>query len=212
MKKPYSSLFDATHLAILLFVLQVAKLGADSLWKEDTSAASMFADKKAHRIGDILTVIVSENNGATRNNTSTTSKTSGVDASISSFLYGPANSGFLTKKGQYPAMNFNSKNTFSGGGTIANAETINSSIAVKVIDVLPNNNLVIEGRRRTAFAGEKQDAILRGIVRFDDISATNSVYSASIADATIQFIGTGTVTDNQRKGWFNRVWDKVSPF
>jgi flagellar L-ring protein precursor FlgH len=49
-------------------------------------------------------------------------------------------------------------------------------------------------------------------VRHDDISATNSVYSVNIADATIQFLSHGTVTDNQRKGWFNRVWDKFSPF
>ena len=157
-------------------------------------------------------MVVQENNGATRNNNTTTAKTSSVDASIASFLYGPSASGLLTKGGKYPAMNFSSANSFNGGGQIANQETINSMIAVKVIDVLPNGNLVIEGRRQTAFSGEKQDAILRGIVRHDDISATNSVFSVNIADATIQFISHGTVTDNQRKGWFNRVWDKFSPF
>lgn len=212
MKTPFSSRFNLAILILLAFALQLATLSADSLWKEDTSPDSMFADKKAHRIGDILTVIVQENNGASRNNNTSTSKKTSVDASIASFLYGPAASGLLTKKGQYPAMNFTSANTFSGGGQIGNQETINSMIAVKVIDVLPNGNLVIEGRRETAFSGEKQDAILRGIVRHDDISATNSVYSVNIADATIQFISHGTITDNQRKGWFNRIWDKFSPF
>ncbi|HWD19744.1 MAG TPA: flagellar basal body L-ring protein FlgH [Verrucomicrobiae bacterium] len=212
MKKPSLLLCRISLVALVVFTAQLATILADSLWKDDTSPASMFADKKAHRIGDILTVIVQENNGATRNNNTTTSKKSAVDASIASFLYGPASSGLLTKGGKYPAMSFSSANTFNGGGTIANSETINSMIAVKVIDVLPNGNLVIEGRRQTAFSGEKQDAILRGLVRRDDISATNSVYSVNIADATIQFISHGGITDNQRKGWFNRVWDKVSPF
>jgi len=212
MKIRSLSRFDAGRLAVLLFAWQLTTLSADSLWKDDTSPASMFADKKAHRIGDILTVVVQENNGATRNNNTTTSKTSSVDASIASFLYGPAASGLLTKGGKYPAMSFSSANSFNGGGQIANLETINSMIAVKVIDVLPNGNMVIEGRRQTAFSGEKQDAILRGIVRRDDITATNSVSSVNIADATIQFFSHGTVTDNQRKGWFNRIWDKVSPF
>jgi flagellar L-ring protein precursor FlgH len=206
------SLCDATHLAVIVFVLQLTTLGADSLWKDDAAPTSMFADKKAHRVGDIVTVVIQENNGASRNNNTTTSRTSGVDASISSFLYSPGASGLLTKGGQLPAMNLTGKNTFNGGGTIANQETITAQIAVKVIDVLPNNNLVVEGRRQTAFSGEKLEAVLRGTVRADDITSTNTVFSYNIADASIQYISHGAVTDSQNKGWFTKVWDKVSPF
>jgi len=212
MNRLYSSPCKAARLGLILSAALLTSLSADSLWKDDTSPDSMFADKKAHRIGDILTVIVQENNGATRNNNLTTAKQTSVNAAISSFGYGAPATGFLTKNGQYPSIGFSGKNTYNGGGTIGNQETINSMIAVKVIDVLPNGNLVIEGRRQTAFSGEKQDAILRGIVRRDDISATNSVYSVNIADATIQFLNRGTITDAQNKGWFNRVWDKVNPF
>jgi flagellar L-ring protein precursor FlgH len=196
----------------LLITFQVTSLVADSLWKTDTSPSSIVADKKARRVGDILTVIVAENNGATRNNTTATSKQSTVDASIASFLYGPAASGLLTKGGQYPAMSFSGKNTYAGGGQIADQETITSQLAVRVIDVLPNGNLVVEGRKQTSFSGEQQDAILRGTVRFDDISASNSIYSYNIADSSIKFVTKGTITDAQRKGWFNRIWDKVNPF
>jgi flagellar L-ring protein precursor FlgH len=206
------SLCDATHLAVILFVLQLTTLGADSLWKDDAAPTSMFADKKAHRVGDIVTVVIQENNGASRNNNTTTARTSGVDASISSFLYSPTASGMLTKGGQLPAMNLTAKNTFNGGGTIANQETITAQIAVKVIDVLPNNNLVVEGRRQTAFSGEKQEAVLRGTVRADDITSTNTVFSYNIADASIQYISHGAVSDSQNKGWFTKVWDKLSPF
>ena len=81
---------------------------------------------------------------------------------------------------------------------------------MKVVDVLPNGNMVVEGQLHTAFSGEKQDAIVRGTVRPDDVMANNTLYSYNIADATIQFMSKGTITDAQRKGWLTRVWDKVS--
>src|SRR5277367_7013896 len=97
MRTSFLSLCDATHLAIVLFVLQLTNLGADSLWKDDAAPTSMFADKKAHRVGDIVTVVIQENNGTSRNNNTTTSRTSGIDASISSFLYPAGATGLLTK-------------------------------------------------------------------------------------------------------------------
>ncbi|MGO8697720.1 MAG: flagellar basal body L-ring protein FlgH [Limisphaerales bacterium] len=212
MKISYLSRCKASYLALALSLSQLTNVGADSLWKDDASSASIFADKKAHRVGDIVTVIIQENNGASRNNNTTTARTSSVDASISSFLYPASASGLLTKKGQLPAMSLSGKNSFNGGGQINNVETITAQLAVKVIDVLPNGNLVVEGRRQTAFSGEKQDAILRGTVRYDDISATNTVYSYNIADPSIQFISHGAVSDSQNKGWFTKVWDKFSPF
>jgi flagellar L-ring protein precursor FlgH len=172
----------------------------------------MFADKKAHTVGDILTVLIQENNGATRQNNTATSKKASLNAAIASILYGPAASGLLTKKGTLPAINYTSDAEFNGGGTINNSETITAQMAVRVIDVLPNGNMVVEGQLRTAFSGEKQDAVVRGTVRPDDISANNTLLSYNIADATIQFLSKGTITDAQRKGWFTRVWDKLSPF
>jgi flagellar L-ring protein precursor FlgH len=185
---------------------------ADSLWLDGGASRSMFSDKKARAVGDILTVLIQENNGATRQNNTTTSKKATVNAAIASLLYAPSVSGLLTKKGTLPALNVNSDTEFNGGGQINNQETITAQMAVRVIDVLPNGNMVIEGRLHTAFSGEKQDAILRGVVRYDDIAANNTVFSYNIADAAIQFISKGTISDNQKKGWFMRVWDKVSPF
>jgi len=212
MKKLSALLFNPARLVALLVAVQVTSVAADSLWKSDTSPSSMFADKKARRVGDIVTIVVQQVNSATRNNNTTTSKQTAVDASIASFLYGPAASGLLTKGGAYPAMSFSGKNTYSGGGQINNAETITDQVAVRVIDVLPNGNLVVEGRRHTAFSDEKQDAVLRGTIRSDDIMSNNTIYSYNVADASIQFVSHGTITDAQRKGWLNRVWDKINPF
>jgi flagellar L-ring protein precursor FlgH len=213
MSRLFSYLYNSTILAVVLLTLQFGTVAADSLWKVgSTQPVSIFADKKARAVGDILTILIQENNGTTRQNNTTTSKKAAVDASISSFLYSPAASGLLTRAGTLPALKYSAGNDFNGGGQINNQETITARLSVRVIDVLPNGNLIIEGRRQTAFSGEKQDAILRGTVRADDVAANNTVFSYNIADASIQFISKGTITDSQNKGWFTRVWDKLSPF
>lgn len=209
MKRRFLLLSSA--LAFSFFACSQWNATAGSLWKDDESH-SMFSDKKAHAVGDILTILVQENNAASKQNNTSTAKQAAVDASIASFLYGPTASGLLTKKGKYPALKFDAKSDFSGGGQINNSEKITARLAVRVIDVLPNGNLVVEGRRQTAFSGEKQDATLRGTVRADDVMANNTIYSYNMADATIQFESKGTITDSQRKGWFTRIWDKISPF
>ena len=210
MKKPFLSPFNLLPIAVALVLLS-SSASADSLWNQ-RSSTSLISVKRARSVGDILTILVQESNTATKENKTSTAKSSSVDASISSFLYNPAASGLLTKGGTLPAMKMSGANNFDGGGKINNSETIHANIAVRVVDVLPNGNLVVEGTRQTSFSGETQEAVLRGVVRGEDVQANNTVYSYNIADATIKYVSKGTVTDSQKKSWFTRVWDKVSPF
>jgi len=203
--------FHSSLLAAGAVVLWAGTLRGDSLWRGSQSGA-MFADKRACRVGDIVTILVQENTTATKDNTTKTSKQSSVDAAVASFLYSPAASGLLTKGGTMPALKFSGKSDFNGGGSINNSQQIVASVAVRVIDVLPNGNLVIEGTRESAFSGEQQTVVLRGTIRRDDILANNTIYSYNISDATIKIVSKGTITDAQRKGWFHRLWDKLSPF
>jgi flagellar L-ring protein precursor FlgH len=188
-----------------------ATLSADSLWQEGRSKPQ-YADKRASQVGDIVTILVQENSSASKDNTTKTSKDSSIDSAISSFLYSPAASGLLTKKGTMPSLSLSGKSEFAGGGQINNSQQITASVAVRIVDVLPNGNLIIEGTRESSFSSEQQTIILRGTIRQDDIAANNTVYSYNVADATIKFITKGTITDSQRKGWFHRLWDKFSPF
>lgn len=197
--------------ALTLAILPVSRLGADSLWKDDTSRP-LTSDRRARAVGDILTIIVEESSSSSKDNTTSTAKKSGLDASIASFLYAPSASGLLTKGGKLPAMKMDSSSTFDGGGKVANTEKITGRIAVTVVDVLPNGNLIVEGTRRTKFANESLDAVLRGTVRGEDVTAANTVFSFNVADANIRYISKGTVSDSQKKGWFGRAWDKVTPF
>lgn len=218
MNKRFSSPGSSGALATLTVLaaagsltLGTLQVQAQSLWNDET-ARSMFADKRARAIGDILTILVQENTSSAKENSTKTAKSTGLDAAISSFLYSPAASGFLTSGGQMPAIKMGSKNTFDGGGQIQNSEKLTARIAVRVVDVLPNGSLVVEGRRQTKISGETTDAVLRGVVRSEDITAGNTVFSYNVADASIQYLSKGPVTDSQRKGWFTKIWDKVTPF
>ena len=190
--------------------LPVAAL-PQSLWHDDASR-SMFADKRARAVGDIITIIVSETSTANKDNETKTEKNSSLTAAISSFLYPPSAGGFLAHNGQMPAMDYNSDLKHDGSGSISDSETVVAKIAVRIVDVLPNGNFVVEGKRETAFSGENQTIVLHGVVRSDDVASDDTVYSYNVADATIQIIGKGTVTDEQNKGWFTRIWDKINPF
>jgi flagellar L-ring protein precursor FlgH len=84
--------------------------------------------------------------------------------------------------------------------------------AVRVTEVLPNGHMMLEGRRMTLVGGEEQEAVLRGVVRQEDIQPGNTVLSYNVADASIKFVSKGSVTDSQRRGWFTRAFDKITPF
>lgn len=221
MKRPLLSFYKASALsrtrrrvrafAVAWLVATAASLPADSLWHDEVSKP-MYLDKRACRVGDIVTILVQENSTATKDNSTKTSKQSSIDSALSAFLYSPAGSGLLTKGGALPALKLSGKSDFSGGGTINNSQQIAASVAVRVVDVLPNNNLIVEGTRESAFSGEQQTIILRGTIRQDDIMSNNTIYSFNVADATIKFVSKGAITDSQRKGWFHRLWDKFSPF
>ena len=194
----------------LIFAADLASpmaASAQSLWHDDASKP-MFADKRANSVGDILTIVVQESSSANKNNETKTEKQSSWVASVSQFLF----PGFMQYKGTTPAVNYSSDLKHDGSGAINNSETIVAQVAVKVIDVLPNKSLVIEGKRDTSFAGEHQTIILHGVVRSEDVTAANTVLSYNVADATISIVGEGTVTDTTKKGWFTRILDKVNPF
>ena len=209
-----ASFHSSTRLAVGLVLLAGALpfgASAQSLWQDGTSKP-MYADKRASSVGDLITIIVQESTSASKDNKTATSKKSSMDAAITSFLYSPAASGLLTKGGQMPALKYAMDHQFSGGGTIDNSEKIVAQVTVRVIDVLPNHNLVIEGSRETAFGGERQNIVLHGLVRPEDLLANNTVYSYNVADAKIQIVNKGSITDSQRRGWFTYIFEKINPF
>lgn len=190
-------------------------LTADSLWKDDVSRAPV-ADKKARFIGDILNVRVQESNAAKRAGKTATERKSDVDASISNLFFTTTNptndSQLFHHKGAFPAMKFANATKHEGSGSIDNSDSLTTRFAVRVVDVMPNRNLLVEGIRQSAYGGETQTIILRGTVRAFDIASDNSVFSYQIADMNIRYLSSGVVSGAQDKGWLMKFWDRISPF
>ena len=106
--------------------------------------------------------------------------------------------------------------TYKGGGFLNYTMVITNlgpsfASGVRVVDVLPNGNLNLEGRRSYAVSGETSTIILRAVVRKEDVLPDNSVASTQLADLTLRYESKGNLDDIQKRGWFGRVWDKLNP-
>ena len=184
---------------------------AASLWPAEASRG-MMADRRASRVGDILTVVVSEIATASSAQTKSSNRDSSLEDAIGQFIYSAATSGRLTSRGELPASNATGKATYSGGGQVNNSQSLIARAAVLVTDVLPNGNLVIAGARQVTFSGETQYVVLRGLVRPDDVSSGNTVLSSNVADARVEFLSEGSLTEAQKRGWLSKLYEKLRPF
>lgn len=205
MKTAFKS---ASNLGLALG-LAAGALHADSLWPSTGAGPqpSMFADHKASRRGDILTIVVAESAVASSSQSTKSSRESTMEDAISRFLY----SGLGKYQKELPGTSASGKAGYSGGGDISNSQSLSARAAVLVTDVLPNGNMVIEGVRMVRFSGETQYVVLHGLVRPDDVSRDNSVISTNIADARVEFIAEGALTDAQKRGWLAKIYEKLRP-
>ncbi len=232
--KPKSKFISKIAAGLVLLTLSNGSQ-AGSLWREGvTDERGMFSDKRAKRVGDILTVVVQETASLSNSVRTKTDKASTNDSGIATNLVnqflgnlstelankttgiGKQLNGVLPTKNTVlpvvPTLTTTGTNDYTGGGEIKNSQTIATRCAVQIIDTLPNGNLIVEGVRQISFSKERQFASLRGIVRAYDILADNTVLSSNIADARIDIVSEGTLTETQRKGWLLRLNDKISPF
>lgn len=177
-----------------------------SLWSEDRPQSFLFNDFKAGRVGDVVTVRIVENSKGNKNASTKTEKDSSVSASISALLGIPSNTLANTTVGA------ESSEKHDGSGSTSRSSQLTAVIAAKVIDVLPNGNLFIDGKREVIVNNETQILSLSGIIRPEDIGSNNTVLSTYIADAKITYTGSGVVADKQRVGWLVRLIDLVWPF
>jgi flagellar L-ring protein precursor FlgH len=181
---------------------------AESLWTGAGSDRGMFADHRASQSGDILTIVVSEAVAASNNQSKKSTRDSSIADAVTSFLYSSTG----LHNGQLPNINVKGTSTNSGSGDVSNNQSLSSRAAVLVTDVLPNRNLVIEGVRVVTFSNETQYVVLHGLVRPDDIAPDNTVQSSNIADARVEFISEGSLTDAQKRGWLSKLYEKLRPF
>lgn len=180
-----------------------------SLWTTgDSLEKSMFADKVAARIGDILTIEVEETSSLVSSMKLSTSKASNVKNDFSKLLF----SNILTHNGETPATDLTTaENSHEGTGEIDNSHTVKTSISVQVVDVLPNGNLVLEGMRVLTYAGETYYLLVQGICRPEDVDTENTISSSQVADGHIEVVAQGSLTEAEREGWASKLVNKYAP-
>lgn len=188
-------------------------LAAESLWhSRGNREISMYADRKAGHVGDILSVLVSESTSVTRSSSKSTATNGNVSHGVESFLFPSAATGFGKHNGSLPKIDISPSDNYSGEGSFSDSNTLTTRVAVLVVDRLPNGNLVVEGARKVDMAGEIQYVVLRGIVRGDDVTNANTVMSHQIVNANVEFFGEGDIADAQKKGWLMNLLDVVNVF
>jgi len=179
-----------------------------SLWGD---GASLFSDTKAHRVGDLLTVLVSENVHATRSLGMKKSKKSDRSTSFGFNLdYGNA----LANKAVSPKgdISVTNKRNFDGSGSTNNSDVLTASVTAVVTKVYPNGNMRIVGRRQFTINQQPQVLTFTGVVRPVDISPSNTIASSKIAQATITYGSGGELATVAHEGWLGRTLDQIWPF
>ncbi|MFM8700364.1 MAG: flagellar basal body L-ring protein FlgH [Hyphomicrobiales bacterium] len=190
----------------------VASHTPNSLWRQGSRA--FFKDQRAQQVGDILTVKVNLKDSAkidnetqrSRSNTESlsTPRLLGFETVIPTIL--PGNTSVA------PLLQTNSSTANQGRGTVDRSETLATTVAAVVTQLLPNGNLVIEGRQEVRVNFEVRELIVGGIVRPEDIEADNTITSTKIAEARIAYGGRGQITDVQQARYGQQVLDIILPF
>ncbi|CDP50378.1 flagellar basal body L-ring protein FlgH [Paradevosia shaoguanensis] len=176
-----------------------------------TSAKGFFKDQRAHRVGDILTVLVTIDDQAQISNQTARGRTSTNTAGVGGVL-GSIFNGIAPDVDAKAAVDTTSGMNDKGTGSVNRKENIETSVAAVVTQVLPNGNLVIEGRQEVRVNFEVRDLIVSGIVRPEDIRADNTIPSTKIAEARVAYGGRGQITDVQQPRYGQQVLDAILPF
>ncbi|MGV3576710.1 MAG: flagellar basal body L-ring protein FlgH [Devosia sp.] len=183
---------------------------ANSLYR--TSAKGFFKDERAHRVGDIVTVKVTVDDSAKISNSTNRNRSSTNSAGMGG-IFGAAvdnlSGGAIDPSA---AIDLTSGTNDAGAGSVNRSEALETSIAAVITQVLPNGNLVIEGRQEVRVNFEVRDLIVSGIVRPSDIQANNTISSTKIAEARISYGGRGQITDVQQPRYGQQVLDAILPF
>ena len=170
----------------------------------------LYDDRKAFRVGDIITITLNERTQASKNANSNIQKDSSANLGVTS-LFGstPSVTNPLTGGNMNLGAQFNGEREASGSGQAGQSNSLSGSITVTVAEVLPNGILAVRGEKWMTLNTGDELVRISGLVRADDIATDNTVASTRIADARITYSGTGAFADASQPGWLSRFF--VSP-
>lgn len=182
-----------------------------SLWQDSTRG--LFADFRATRVGDVLTIRIDESPQASGDASTEMERESSMSLGAGSFL------GFTAAlQRAHPDLDpealveLLSRSEFDGSGETRRGSRVRARIAVRVKQMLPNGDLFVEGTKVLLVNDEELHIYVSGVIRPEDIEPDNSIRSGLVADAQIELTGRGVLTDNQQQGWLTRLLSAINPF
>lgn len=195
------------------------RLSRNSLWIDQ---GNLFEDRKARRLNDLVTIKIVENLSGSGTADTETSRDSTLAYKLEEFFGMNLDFGIQDRtlmKHLYdggnifrPEVKSTTASNFKGEGDTNREGKLVATITAKVVEVMPNGNLVLEARKELTINSETQILVLTGMVRPDDVTSDNVVFSNKIADARVYYVGDGVIQEKQSPGWFVRVLDHVWPF
>ena len=185
---------------------------ANSLWR--AGARSFFGDQRARNVGDILTVNIDINDRAQTQNSTNRQRSNEASGGVTNFL------GFENSIGKAFPGGFDAANLYgmqgdisaNGSGSVSRSERVNLTIAAVITAVMPNGNLVIQGRQEVRTNRELRELTVAGIVRPEDISSANTIAHTQIAEARISYGGRGDISRMQATPAAQSLVERFSPF
>jgi len=171
-----------------------SEAGAQSLWANNRR--SVFADRRAGQVGDILTILISESSTTSQSLSNSNSKSGNQSLSAGTGIFS-----FLA------AASASGSDSFKANGSANNTNTATGNVTVTVVEVKDNGNLVVEGTQSIWNNKNEHKITVTGVVRPEDISYNNTISSTKVADATLKFDGKGPLNAKQRQGILSQIFN-----
>ncbi len=189
---------------------QPASYNPNSLWRNGSRA--FFKDQRAHQVGDILTVTVNITDKAVIANETQRSRTNKEDSGVTDYIGTKTIPNLARAPLPGRILTADSTASSDGKGSVNRQEALQTNVAAVVTQVLPNGNLVVEGKQEIRVNFEMRELVVAGIVRPEDIQSDNTIDSSKIAEARIAYGGRGQITDVQQPRYGQQVLDVILPF
>ncbi|MBR0993478.1 flagellar basal body L-ring protein FlgH [Bradyrhizobium japonicum] len=189
---------------------EVASYNPNSLWRNGSRA--FFKDQRARQVGDLLTVTVNITDKANIANETQRSRTNSEDSGITDFIGAKTLGAQAQKVLPGRILTADSSASSDGKGSVNRTEALQTNVAAVVTQVLPNGNLVVEGKQEIRVNYEIRELVVAGIVRPEDIQSDNTIDSTKIAQARIAYGGRGQIMDVQQPRYGQQVMDVLLPF
>ncbi len=195
MNKMKTQIKNNRLLLVPLFAVLIASIASAQI-SDKMMPQSIYTDRRAINVGDIVTILLMEySQGSNESSTNT-----GVENVFEGTSAGTGFADIIPTFGLKTGFTNDSK----GGGGTTRQGSLKGKLSARIVEILPNNNVRLEGQRKVIINGEEQTTVLTGLVRRNDIAADNSIYSYLISDAAISYKGNGVVDSAAKPGFLTR--------